>query len=458
MGDAVCLAFLHSDDMSVSFTESRMHMLMRDAAGAGRIMRGGYIGWRAGHDQLALGRNNVVEQFLADDKADWLLWIDTDMGFTPDLLDRLMETADPEERPVVGALCFGYRDIGTDGMGGMIRRPFPTLFQWAQVGDKSGFHAWLRYPVNQLVRVDGTGSACVLIHRSVFERIGSDWYTRVPNPTTPEKGLISEDLSFCVRCGAEGIPIHVHTGIRTTHHKQLFVSEADFWQYNLAAPATERVAVVVPVLSRPENVKSLVDSLRASSGLAEAYFVCDADDAAEQAAVLAAGGQVITFKGDRPGTFAEKANLGYDRTVEPWLFLCGDDVRFYPGWYDQAISVASQFGANVVGTNDLGNPRVLRGEHATHMLVRRSYVDEVGASWDGPGVLCHEGYRHWYVDDEIVTAAKQRGVWQMALGSVVEHLHPRWGKAQVDDVYRIGQESTARDRDLFQRRAKERAA
>ena len=58
----------------------------------------------------------------------------------------------------------------------------------------------------------------------------------------------------------------------------------------------------------------------------------------------------------------------------------------------------------------MSNPRVISGEHGTHLLIRRSYIDEVGASWgtDGkgtPGEVCHDGYTHMYVDDEIVTAA-----------------------------------------------------
>jgi hypothetical protein len=106
----------------------------------------------------------------------------------------------------------------------------------------------------------------------------------------------------------------------------------------------------------------------------------------------------------------------------------------------------------VVGTNDLGNARVMAGEHATHLLIKREYIDEVGASWDGPGVVCHEGYRHWFVDDEIVSAAKQRNEWGMALASVVEHLHPLWGKSEDDDTYRLGVRYQAADGKLFRKR------
>jgi len=155
------------------------------------------------------------------------------------------------------------------------------------------------------------------------------------------------------------------------------------------------------------------------------------------------------------GSFAEKVNYAYKAKglSAPWLFLTGDDVLFQPGWLDHAQFVAKEYGGLVIGTNDLGNPRVTAGDHATHMLIRRHYVDQVGATFDAvPGVVCGP-YRHWYVDDEIVLAASQRGVWQMALGSIVEHCHPLWDKGVDDEVYALGRESAEADKALFQERA-----
>jgi hypothetical protein len=106
----------------------------------------------------------------------------------------------------------------------------------------------------------------------------------------------------------------------------------------------------------------------------------------------------------------------------------------------------------VVGTNDMHNPRVTAGDHATHMLIRRAYIDEQGASWDGPKVVAHEGYRHWFVDDEIVTVAKQRGAWVFAPHAKVEHRHPIWGLAPDDATYRHGQQFTDADKALFAER------
>lgn len=464
--DAVVVAYVHSGGISYSWHRSMVELIGWDLANSNRVVRGGYIAIRYGTDGMTLARNKAVSEFLSEGKADWMCWIDTDMGFPADMVDRLLEAADPVERPIVGALCFAQEEHTDDGLGGFRCRAIPTIYDWAKVGDQMGFAVRWQYPIDTLTRCQGTGSAAILIHRSVFEKVeeryGRVWYDRVPNTTTGQ--VLGEDLAFCLRAGTLDISVHIHTGVKTTHHKHFWLSEEDYWTQvaqqagtgpAMAPPATERTAVIVPVMKRPHNAQPFMDSLLASTGMARVYAICDTDDDATATAWALAGATVLYANGvGTAGTFAEKVNVGYRRTREPWLFLVGDDVKFRSGWLDHAQAVAGDtFG--VVGTNDLGNPRVTRGEHATHLLVRRSYVDEVGASWDGPGVVAHEGYRHWFVDDEIVAAAKQRGLWTMALSSVVEHMHPLFGKAEGDEVYRLGQSFAEQDKELFERRVKE---
>ena len=155
------------------------------------------------------------------------MWVDTDMGFMPDSIDRLLDAADPVERPVVGGLAFMMCEVGPDGMAGMQVQPMPTLFQWANVQGVTGFQVVQDYPRDQLVNVAATGSAFVLIHRSAFERVaeqyGRSWYSPVFNESA--NMWISEDLSFCTRLGALDIPVHVHTGVKTTHLKPLWLDE-----------------------------------------------------------------------------------------------------------------------------------------------------------------------------------------------------------------------------------------
>jgi len=451
--DAVAVAYCHSNEVAYSWHFSLFQLMVADLGTHQRIKRGGIIAMRCHAGHLVSARNKAVQHFLDTPDVPWLLWLDTDMGFQPDLLEQLITAADPVKRPIVGALCFSQRELAQDGKGGYHTIATPTVFDWVEgLGPDrlEGFEIRYDYPVNALVRIGGTGSAAILIHRSVFERMrekyGDEWYHRIQ----ANEGSMGEDLSFCMRATALDIPIHVHTGVRTTHLKPVWLGEVDFLERSSVPPATEEIAVIVPVLGRPQHAASFMASLRASTGLAHVYAVCQGDDPDTAAAWLDAGAEVL--ESGEQTSFAAKANLGYAKTSEPWVLLVGSDVHFYPGWLDQALAAAAPGPYHVVGTNDCGNPRVIAGEHATHMLIRRAYIDQVGASWDGPGIVAHEGYRHWAVDDEIVTAAKQRGVWAMALGSKIEHMHPMWGKAEDDKIYQLGQSFAEQDLKLFQER------
>jgi hypothetical protein len=476
---AVTVAYVHNADgknLAHSWHYSLTELIGWDLAHEGRILRGGYIAMKHGTDGLADARNKAVRLFLAEGKADWLFWVDTDMGFAADTVDRLLAAADPVERPVVGALAFTWREDSQDGMGGWRTSPAPTIFDWRVLADgQMGFVVRLNYQPDALTACAGTGSACILVHRSVFERLaaatfgegkaplGEHWYDRVPNTTTGQ--LVSEDLSLCLRAGALGIPVHVHTGVKTTHQKTLWVSEDDYMAARLLAAlpppvpaATEATAVIVPVLGRPGSAAPFMASLKASGApLAKVYAVAnvaapDADDETVQAWIQA-GATVVGWEGGPPGTFAEKVNLGYRMTEEPWLLLVGDDVRFHRGWLDHAQHAARD-GADVVGTNDMHNPRCAAGGWSPHPMIRRAYIDEIGASWDGPKVVCHEGYRHNFPDDEIAAAAAQRGAWAFAAHAKVEALHPMWGNAPDDATYALGREHVDADRALFEQRCR----
>jgi hypothetical protein len=240
-GGAVTVAYVHSDEVAHSWHRSILDLVGYDASHDGRIMAGGYLAIRCGTDGLPSSRNEAVIRFL-DLDADWLFWIDTDMGFAPDIVDQLYEAADAEERPIVGALCFSQREMNPDGMSGYLCRAAATILDWVKAGDRQGFVARRVYDPDTLIRCDGTGSAAVLIHRTVFERIrdqyGPAWYNRAPEPQPDERGvqrMMGEDLSFCMRAGTLKIPVHVHTGVKTTHLKRVWLSEADYIdQFTLA--------------------------------------------------------------------------------------------------------------------------------------------------------------------------------------------------------------------------------
>lgn len=159
---------------------------------------------------LAGCRNLAVQQFL-DGPHDWLWFVDTDMGFAPDTLDRLLD----QNVPVVGALYHGLRQGEPDGMGGYHMQPVPMMFRRTPVG----YTAHADVADNELIRVDATGAGCLLIHRVALNAIrakhGDEWFS--------EHDGLSEDFAFCERLTDLSIPVYVHTGIRANHHKQIWI-------------------------------------------------------------------------------------------------------------------------------------------------------------------------------------------------------------------------------------------
>lgn len=183
-------------------------------------------------------------------------------------------------------------------------------------------------------------------------------------------------------------------------------------------------------------------------------FACTTGDDAEIAAVEATGSHHIAIPWER-GDYARKVNTAYRATTEPYLFMGADDLHFHPGWLSAALARLKDPHVGVVGTNDLGNPRVIRGVHSTHSLVTRAYADKYGTIDEAGKVLC-ELYWHEYVDDEFVETSWKRKAWAFAHESVVEHMHPSWGKGETDALYeenavrmRVGKRLFLRRRQLW---------
>lgn len=206
------------------------------------------------------------------------------------------------------------------------------------------------------------------------------------------------------------------------------------------------VAILVPVLNRPAAVEPLLANIAdATPEPHRVIFIVDEHDEHERAAVTAAGGEELVVNAG----YAAKINAATAATSEPYLFLGADDLRFHQGWLPEALR-RMRPNIGVVGTNDLGNRRVMAGRHATHSLVARWYA-QLGTI-DQPGHILHEGYHHNFCDDELVATAKFRKAWAHARDSIVEHLHPNWGKGVDDETYQRGMRRFRKDRDLFLQR------
>jgi glycosyltransferase involved in cell wall biosynthesis len=212
------------------------------------------------------------------------------------------------------------------------------------------------------------------------------------------------------------------------------------------------VAVVVPLM-RTENLPRLLGSFDATNdGTATLYLIHDTE------LFPASGEHPKILTGLVSTTYAEKVNIGVAETTESFVCVVGDDVEFKPGWLDAARRMSDRF--DVIGTNDTEgaprNPDVAAGRHADHFFVRRSYIEDDGASLEGPGILAPEVYGHWFTDKEVIELAKARGVFTPCLESVVVHHHPgydgREDLRQADPVYMRAVETSEADEKTWRSR------
>ena len=231
-------------EVSAAFHVALIALFVHDAYTSRHLS--GHIPVRSGPN-IVSARNYLVNSFLEETPAEWLWSLDADMTFPFDTLDRLLQAADKDDRPIMAGLCFSYR-LGED------QDVVPTLY-----GMNEGRLAhYNRYPEDVVAKVAGTGAACILIHRSVLERIrdarwdeaheeafvaehdrpsgqlGSllfpppfTWYEEsIIGPSLDD--VISEDLTFCLRAAQVGFPTHVDTRVKVGHVKPIVVDDEMF--------------------------------------------------------------------------------------------------------------------------------------------------------------------------------------------------------------------------------------
>jgi GT2 family glycosyltransferase len=206
-GTAV-IAYVHGGTVRAEFMASLLGLMMNTRV---RVEAVDELG---SGPNISRARNTLAWKFLDMSSAEWLLMADTDMVFAHDALDRLVAAADPDERPVVGALCFSRHPDTGDAVS--------TMYEAARRDGQLVFIPYREWPQDAVVRVDATGAAFLLVHRAALESVA----VKTAEPAAPwfresviGSQLIGEDLTFCLRAADAGIPVHVHTGVQAAHIK-----------------------------------------------------------------------------------------------------------------------------------------------------------------------------------------------------------------------------------------------
>jgi GT2 family glycosyltransferase len=402
-----------------------MGLELFDLAGPQRLINDGRFGFAAsiaGAGQLPKARNEICRVFLDQHPgADWLFSVDSDMGFDQDILERLLASADPVERPVMGGLCFGVRTAGVGAAQAVRSHLFPTIYRWADSDGNYGFDPVYDYPRDSICEVAGTGAACILIHRSVLEKIrdidGERWFDVEPY----RDGWFSEDLSFCRRVRKHGFKVHVNTGARTSHKKSWWIDE-QFYDLIRRQSSGRSTYVVIPVKDQLEMTRRVVGEL-VQQGHYEKIFIFDNGSGPETRAWLEAQDVAEVF--DAAGAnIHEMWNAGIDmaQTATPGadVAILNNDLELGPDFLS-LMSTALHSDPTLLAVSANYDGRTFPGDVQRQAGICAGRYDGSGGfagfAFMVRGDFLDSGYRFpeelvwWYGDNDMLASIEAAGGW-----------------------------------------------
>lgn len=203
--------------------------------------------------------------------------------------------------------------------------------------------------------------------------------------------------------------------------------------------------ILIPTL-RTERIKSIVENISDTTFIPyKIHFIVENPDFER----LKGSSRSEILKNYHSRTYAGAINSGYEQTDGEYFFCGADDLKFYPDWASIALEKISEY--SVVGTNDMLNIHVQMGDHATHYLVKRSYIEEYGGTIDNSYPVLYE-YLHNYCDTEFIQTAIKRHEFVPCLDSVVKHEHWTKGRNKMDEVYQKSHKTKSKDLQTFNSR------
>lgn len=210
MSGQVFVCYPHPGDVSEPLMTSILKLIPFDSHR--RKVVDSFTGYRGLY--IHNNRNGLARMFLKS-KYEWMWSLDSDISFEPQVLYHLLDSADPDKRPIVSGLYFTY--IGEETS----LRPC-----WFMRNPEGDYHVIREYD-GGLQKIDGIGMGCALIHRSVYEKMldtyeePAPWFAHdIITMTTGKKIELGEDLTFSLRATNCGIAIYGNGAAQVDHWKR----------------------------------------------------------------------------------------------------------------------------------------------------------------------------------------------------------------------------------------------
>jgi GT2 family glycosyltransferase len=169
-------------------------------------------------------RNELVDEALRLG-ADWLLQLDADESFEPQILRILMQTADKKTRPIVFGLYSNAVNPPGEASGGFIL--MDMIYKEVETGEYQFI-----VPPSEIkpFEIDAAGSGIMLTHTGVYKKLEYPWFIATYCLPTGKKRLqpMNEDIAFCRTARKRGYHLWCAPLAEATHFKNLAVKTSTF--------------------------------------------------------------------------------------------------------------------------------------------------------------------------------------------------------------------------------------
>lgn len=161
-------------------------------------------------------RNELARQAIKSE-ADWVLWLDSDMVFEPDLLKKMLKVCEENNIDFLTGLCFRRKPPYT-----------PTLFDRLDKMEHGASYTTIMSVPEGRFKVGGCGFAGVLMSTDVLLSVAARFGGRMFDPL---EGF-GEDVSFCWRARQCGYEIWCDSDIELGHIGSMVVTREFFEAYS----------------------------------------------------------------------------------------------------------------------------------------------------------------------------------------------------------------------------------
>lgn len=356
-------------------------------------------------------RNIILIDFI-EEKVDYVLWLDADMIYPSDIIERYLDIKKHNTEPsVIGCLYFkrtgDYSPIGYVDSGDP-ERPFrPLMPQLIKKGT--------------IYEVTGLGYGGMMVDMKVYEGMGEDKWTRYgenfhnPQATT---GNLTHDLVFCQDVKKHGFKIFLHGSIRPAHISDKMVTEKDFFD-NFPPRMLDgvKIDVVMPTTDVELAMKS-AEVMKARAG-----YDCNI---------------IIVEDKSRTG-YVQTINKAFETSKSDFFVYTAQDAFVGKDWLKNALIEQFRTQADLIAFND----GKWGGALAGFGLVNTSW-----AKLNYKGELFHPEYHSHYGDTELTQLAKHDNSFGYAENAIM---------MEIDYNKAIGKGGgvVKRDKKLYKKRIKD---